>query len=57
MIVLESPTPYLHCYQSVVDKNFLCEEISSDSGFVASTEFLIDLFISENCVLAVIGIR
>lgn len=46
-IVLGSPTPYLHCHQSVVDKNFLCEEIGSDSGFVASTELLIDLFISK----------
>jgi hypothetical protein len=56
-IVLGPPTPYLHCYQSVVDENFLCEEISSDSGFVASTELLIDLFISKNCKLAIGGIR
>lgn len=53
-IVLGSPGPYLHCYQSVVDENFLCEEIGSNGSFVASTELLIDLFISRICVLAVI---
>ena len=56
MIVLGSSAPYLHCHQSVVDENFLCKEISSDGGLVASTELFVDLSISKSCVLAVIGI-
>lgn len=56
-LVPGSSNPYLHCHQSVVDENFLCEEISSDSSLVASTEFFIDLIISEACMLAIIGIR
>jgi hypothetical protein len=35
--------PHLHCDESVIDKNFLRQEIGSDGCLVASAELLVDL--------------
>jgi hypothetical protein len=48
--------PHLHCDESVIDENFLREEVSSDGSLVASAELLVDLVISENFMLALVGI-
>lgn len=35
---------YLHCYQTVIDEDFLGEEVRADGGFVACAELLVDLW-------------
>ena len=36
---------YLHCDQTIIDQDLFRQEVSPDSCFIASTEFLVDLAI------------
>lgn len=42
---------YLHGNQAIIHENFLGEEVSTDSSFIAPAEFLVDLFYRSKLVL------
>ena len=50
---LEDKT-YLHCYQTVIDKDLFGEEVRTDGSFVACAELLVDLW-DEGSVEQVLG--
>ena len=51
---------YLHCDEAVIHQHLLCQKVSTNGGFVAGAELLVDLIVvmrsaSQLCAIAALG--